>query len=303
MLISISPRSRSEAPCRFTAPYSVTIQWTCPRVVTTPAPGFNVGTMRDSCPFAAVAGSAMIGSAGDPSTFLVDWYTRFITMGGQMVSGSKDDGTLRINLDGPEGVAALQNMVDCVQYGSDGVLSYDFTISVDAFSTGKTALMLMWSTIAGQIYNPDTSQVSDTVGVAITPGTGGNAGKAVRGGWGMGIPKNAVEKDAAWAVLTYLTSKEFEKYATGTYYIDPSRTSTYADPELVAAQPYLPVAGEVAANAQILPIALVPETFELITIAAEEFSAALNGSADATAVCGKTQDRWVEVLRRGGWLT
>ena len=40
-----------------------------------------------------VAGSAMVG-ATDVSAFLVDWYTRFITMGGQMISGSKDDGTL-----------------------------------------------------------------------------------------------------------------------------------------------------------------------------------------------------------------
>ena len=35
MPISMSPRSRIEAPCRFTAPNSVTTQCTCPRVVTT----------------------------------------------------------------------------------------------------------------------------------------------------------------------------------------------------------------------------------------------------------------------------
>ena len=34
-------RSRSVRPNRFTAPYSVTTQCTCPRVVTTPAPGFS----------------------------------------------------------------------------------------------------------------------------------------------------------------------------------------------------------------------------------------------------------------------
>ena len=35
--------------------------------------------------------------------FLVDWYTRFITMGGELTSGNKNDGTLRTNLDSPEG--------------------------------------------------------------------------------------------------------------------------------------------------------------------------------------------------------
>ena len=48
-------------PCRLTAPYSVTTQCTCPRVVTTPAPGFSSATMRDTVPRAAVDGSAMIG--------------------------------------------------------------------------------------------------------------------------------------------------------------------------------------------------------------------------------------------------
>ena len=43
------------------APYSVTTQWTCPRVVTTPAPGASSGTIRDSVPLAAVDGSAITG--------------------------------------------------------------------------------------------------------------------------------------------------------------------------------------------------------------------------------------------------
>jgi len=245
-----------------------------------------------------VAGNSMIAKSGDVSMFLVDWFTRFVTSGGVLMNGAPKDKNFEPNLTGAESVAALQNMVDCVKFASDGVLSYDFTISVDSFSSGKTALMLMWSTIGGPVYNPETSKVAGTVGVAVNPING----KAVRGGWGVGIPKNAAEKDAAWAVLTYLTSKEFEKYATGTYFIDPSRKSTYADPELVAKQPHLPVAGEVAAAAEILPLALIPETFELITAAAEEFSAALNGSSTAEKACGKAQDRWVEVLKRAGHL-
>lgn len=56
-----SPRSPKALPCRLTAPNSVTIQWTWPRVVTTPAPGFSSGTMREILPPAAVEGRAMIG--------------------------------------------------------------------------------------------------------------------------------------------------------------------------------------------------------------------------------------------------
>ena len=61
MLIRASARWRSVNPNRSTAPYSVTTQWTCPRVVTTPDPGLIAVTIRESFPPAAVDGSAMIG--------------------------------------------------------------------------------------------------------------------------------------------------------------------------------------------------------------------------------------------------
>src|ERR1017187_8263617 len=58
--IRSSARSRRLLPCRLTAPYSVAIQWTCPRVVTTPAPGVSCPTMREMRPPAAVDGRVMM---------------------------------------------------------------------------------------------------------------------------------------------------------------------------------------------------------------------------------------------------
>jgi multiple sugar transport system substrate-binding protein len=158
--------------------------------------------------------------------------------------------------------------------------------------------MMIWSTIAGPVYNPKSSKVANKVSVAVPPG----GGKAVRGGWGMGIPKNAKNKDAAWTVITYLTSKEWEKYQTLKYQTDPTRNSTFFDPKLAKALPYLPVAGKVFQKAQILEIANIPETFELITDAAEEFGGALSGSVCAAEACKKANDRWTQVLKKGGHL-
>src|SRR5205823_3291283 len=169
---------------------------------------------------------------------LCDWFTRFVNMGGSLMSGSPQKKNYTPRLTSPQSVAALQHMVDCVQYASSGVLSYDFTISTDAFSAGKTAMMMIWSTIAGPVY-AKSSKVAGKVGVAVPPG----GGKAVRGGWGMGIPKNAQNKDAAWTVITYLTSKEWEQYRTLKYQTDPTRNSTFFNPKLAKALPFLPVAG------------------------------------------------------------
>ena len=250
-----------------------------------------------------VAGNSMIAKSGDVSMILVDWYTRFTTVGGKLMSGSPETKNFTPRLTSPAAVAALDHMVKCVQYASDGVLQYDFTASVDAFGAGKTALMLMWATIGGPIYNPKSSKVAGKVGVALNPGIGANRGRAVRGGWGLGIPKNSKVKDAAWLTIAYFTTKQYERYQTGTYQTDPSRLSTYANPALVKRAPYLPVAGAVYDKATILEIARVPETFELITAASEEFSAALSGSASAREACKKANDRWTKILKRGGWLT
>ena len=94
----------------------------------------------------------------------------------------------------------------------------------------------------------------------------------------MGIPKNAPaeNKDAAWTVITYLTSKEWERYQTLKYQTDPTRNSTFFSPAMNKALPYLATAGKVFQKARILEIANIPETFELITIAA----AGVRGGAD-----------------------
>jgi multiple sugar transport system substrate-binding protein len=250
-----------------------------------------------------VAGNSMIAKSGDVSMFLVDWYTRFTTSGGKLMSGSPATKNFTPRLTSPTAVAALQNMVDCVEFASSGVLSYDFTASVDAFAAGKTAMMLLWSTIAGPLYNPKSSKVAAKTSVALNPGIGANRGRAVRGGWGLGIPRNSKVKDAAWTTIAYFTSKAYERYQTGSYQTDPSRKSTYTNPALVKRFPYLPTAGAVFDRATILEIARVPETFEMITAASEEFAAALSGSAGAQDACKKANDRWTTILKRGGHLT
>ena len=249
-----------------------------------------------------IAGNTMIAKSGDVSMFLVDWYTRFTSQGGQLMSGSPQKKNFTPRLTSPAAVAALQHMVECVQYSTKGVNSYDFTISTDAFSAGKTAMMIMWSTIAGPVYNAATSKVADKVAVAITPGVGKRRGQIVRGGWGMGIPKNAQNKDAAWTLLTYLTSKEWGIYEVGAHQTDPARNSVFYDPGLNKKYPYLKTAGAANAKAHILEIANIPETFELITIAAQQFAGALGGSSTAAEACKNANDEWVKVLKRGGHL-
>ncbi len=250
-----------------------------------------------------IAGNTMVAKSGDVSMFLVDWYSRFAGMGGKLMSGSPQQKNFTPRLTSPQAVAALQNMVDCVKVSTPGVLAYDFTISTDAFSAGKTAMMLGWTTISGPVFNPKSSKVASTVAVATTPGNSpALEGNIVRGGWGMGIPKNAKNKDGAWTILTYLCSRDWGKFEVAAHQTDPARTSVFNDPALNKKFPYLRTAGQANQRARILEIANIPETFELITDAATQFAGALSGSSSAAAACKAANDQWIQVLKRGGHL-
>ena len=220
-----------------------------------------------------------------------------------MVSGSKDDATLRINLDSPEGVAALQNMIDLVPYSPVGVEGFGFTEATDQFAVGKVAMFPTWSTIAGSLYGPD-SLVTDTVAVAPMPADDGNP-RSIRGGWGLGIPANQSQeaKDCAWHILTQITSKEFEKYQVLNYQTDPNRSSTADDPEIVAALPYIPEAVAALESAQFLEFVDLPQTFEIAGEVSREINLALAGSKDAATAMTDAQTAVDAILQREGYQT
>lgn len=248
-----------------------------------------------------VAGSAMVG-ANDVSNFLVDWYSRFITIGGQLTTGSKNDKTLNTNLNSLEAISALQNMIDLLPYSPAAVTSYGFTEAMDAFMTGKVAMWPAWATIAGALYGPD-SPVKDTVAVAPMPADDGDP-RGIRGGWGLGIPKNLTQeqKDCAWLLMTQITSKDFEKYQVMTYQTDPNRISTGSDPEITAALPYIPAAVGAIESAQILEIANIPQTFEIVGAVAREINLALTGAQDAATAMANAQTAAEAILKAGGHL-
>jgi multiple sugar transport system substrate-binding protein len=250
-----------------------------------------------------VAGISFIG-ANDFSLATVDWYTRFITTGGQLMSGSPATKDFKPNLTSPEAVAALQMLIDYLPYAPENVTSYGFAENVDGFSAGKIAQMIFWSTIAGPVFNPDNSLVADKTGVTLVPANGDFKHTAILGGWGTGIPANVdpAKKDAAWLALTWITNKATNNYFTKAYQIDASRNSTYVDPELVAQLPYLPVSGEANANAQTIETSILDDFFGMNASMNVEFNKALIGDQDAATACANVQALWEDSLKKAGVL-
>jgi multiple sugar transport system substrate-binding protein len=251
-----------------------------------------------------VAGCSFIG-ANDFSLATVDWYTRFITSGGKLMSGDPNGKDFRPHIDSPEGVGALQMLIDVLPYAPKNVTQYGFAENVDGFSTGKIAQMIFWSTIAGPIFDPEKSMVADKTATRLVPANPGQMPRAIQGGWGVGIPKNVdpAKKGAAWRALTWITNKRSNRYAVEKYQIDANRTSAFNDPELIKALPYLPDSAAAIANADTIPTSRIDEFFQLNDVMNVEFNKALIGGQDAKTACANVQRQWEAILRKAGRLT
>jgi ABC-type glycerol-3-phosphate transport system substrate-binding protein len=251
-----------------------------------------------------VAGCSFIG-ANDFSLATVDWYTRFITTGGKLMSGSPAEKNFKPLVDSPEGVGALQMLIDVLPFAPKNVTTYGFSQNVDGFSTGKIAQMIFWSTIAGPVFNTENSMVADKTGTGPVPAAPGQKASAIQGGWGVGIPKNVdpAKKPAAWRALTWITNKRINKYCIEKYQIDANRTSAFSDPELIKALPYLTDSMKAIENASTIPTSRIPEFFQMNDVMNVEFNKALIGGQDAKTACANVQKQWEDILRKAGHLT
>ena len=249
-----------------------------------------------------VYGCSMV-AANDFSLTSVDWWHRFENIGGQLFTGSLKDKSYKPNVNSKEGVQALQMMIDALKYASPHVTTFGFAESVDNMAAGKTGQFVLWSTIAGGIYDQNNSKVFDKI-VASTVPTNLSGQKPISflGGWGLGIPKNSKNIDAAWHLMTYITSREFEKYQVLTYKNDPNRSSIFKDPDVDKIIPSEQEGLNATLGGKIFEGAYTPDYVAMLTVSNAEFNNALLGNQTAAQACGKVQTAWEGIGRKTGWL-
>ncbi len=144
------------------------------------------------------------------------------------------------------GVAAGEALKKILKCGPEGGTSFGFAEMKNAFLQGKAAMYLDSTSIAGEAENPEKSKVVGKVGWTLHP-MGARRGSQT-GGFGICIPKNAREKDAAFLLMQWLTSKRVDKLIAlegG----NPSRFSTHADPDVNAKYPHMATFGEALKHA------------------------------------------------------
>ncbi|MCZ7546004.1 MAG: extracellular solute-binding protein [Anaerolineae bacterium] len=74
-------------------------------------------------------------------------------------------------INSPEAVAALQNMVDGLQFAPPDVLNFGYDELRDVFIQGRAAMVVQWTDVPKKAADPSQSVIVGNVGVGRVPGT------------------------------------------------------------------------------------------------------------------------------------
>ncbi|MEL6298468.1 MAG: extracellular solute-binding protein [Pseudomonadota bacterium] len=192
---------------------------------------------------------------------------------------------------------ALKKILEC---GPEGGTSFGFAEAKNAFLQGKAAMYLDSTVTAGEVNNPEKSKVVDKVGWAPHPK--GVRAASQTGGFGIAIPKNSQNKEAAFLLLQWLTSKKGDRLIAEQGG-NPSRFSTHADPELNKKFPHLAVFGEALKNADPDWRPIIPPWGKINSELGTTLNKAMTGEMSVKEALDIVAERTKKIMTDAGYDT
>lgn len=152
------------------------------------------------------------------------WQTIMNSNGGQLLDA---DG--KPAFDTEIGIAALETHRKLLEYAPTGAVSHGFSESLQAFRQGLVATMFNWGSVykGSAIDEKTTTLKPDQVGIQVLPAGSVGPG-AHRGIWNGTVSAKSENRQAAWTVIQWLSSKEGEAWHSANLGVFPARKSTLA---------------------------------------------------------------------------
>jgi len=221
--------------------------------------------------------------------------------GGFMDQAALAKGQNIITVNTPQTIQSLQFYVDLLKNAPPDVGTYTHEEALGAFLAGKTAMWLDATALANQITNPATSTVADKVAFVPTP-TGPAGDGAALAGWNLAISRKSSKKDAAWAFITYMASKEksVEYVKNGGV---ATRDSVFGNAELAKLNPSYPAQkmALISANGLVEKgLSWIPQSDligQILDIAGAHGSAALAGTETVNQAIQAIQKECEDLLK------
>lgn len=131
---------------------------------------------------------------------------------------------------------AFDTWATVMKNGPPGITTYDWSEATTAFAQGKTATYWFDASLFRGIFeDPTQSQVVGKVGYAVVPSTP-TGHKTVAWCWGLMIPSNSENQEAAWLFEEWATSK-LTNVLTGVKTSAATRASSWAFQPMTAGFP------------------------------------------------------------------
>ena len=241
------------------------------------------------------SGMGALASRGQTGHQVVHaWLLHLAPFGGRIF-----DAKWQPTFQGAEGVKAAELLKKIIDTGPQGAPSFGFDEMKNAFLQGRAAMFLDSIAVAGEADDPAKSRVAGNVGWALHP-SGVRRGSQT-GGFGIGIPNNASNGDAAFMLMQWLTSKAADK-AIGAAGGSPSRFSTYTDADLNKKFPYYGTFAEALKHADPDWRPIIAEWNELnAPIFGTALGEVVTGKKTAKTALEEIVPRVKAVMERGGY--
>lgn len=247
-------------------------------------------------------GTAEFGRRG----FSYAWYLNRAASNGVVLF----DEQMNTDINSPAAVAALQNMIDTLQFAPPDVLNFGYDELRDAFIGGQLAMVVQWTDVPKKASDPTISQIVGKVAVGRVPGyeIGGEVlhRSTMPVGRVVGVAADSDVPDAAYCVAKHIAyNTSLENVSTPLTGLDPYRILHLTNPEAFAplmglenAQAYLE--GLQVALADGYPELFIPGAAQYQDALDIQVNRALAGEATAQEALDAVAATWDEITTRLG---
>jgi len=178
-----------------------------------------------------VYGYVMRAAQGNAA--VADFMPIFWAFGGEMF-----DANGKPTINSPEGIAALEFMLELGKYSPPGYASFNADEVGAHLLQGTAAMSINWPVWIRPFSDPSRSKVVGRMEFTTLPGAK-KPGQAEIGNWLIAIPRYSKNAEAAMDFLLWATAPEQMKVSTRRGN-PPTRRSLFKDAELVAKNPAYP---------------------------------------------------------------
>ncbi len=177
------------------------------------------------------------------------------------------------------------------------VTGYREREALDAFLAGDAVFLRSWPYVQGLL---GTSSLSpDQVGIGLLPGVSTDeAGYSCLGGWNLMInaDANRAEREAAWALILYLTDASRQKQLAMEAGLLPALEALYADRQILEEVPVAALLSTAGARIRVRPAS--PFYADLSAQISDAFQRVLRGESDGTDTVASLDESLRETVMR-----